>query len=289
MPNPNYILSRQAVTRLEEKHPVFQIQAALNPYFGCSNNCVYCPFVARNKVGIKTDFPALLEAKLSKEKKPIPLGIGTACEPYCEEESEYHLTRNSVEIAARYRMPVQIFTKSELILKDAAMLSEYSQEGILAVTVSVFSPDRKLTRRFEPNVIDTRGRMGIVRKLKDKGIFAGIALAPVIPYISDGKDDIEEIFSRAKQSGADYILPLALNMQDEKTRQRMDEQFTELFPDSKLGLQSIYGRGKLPDDVYSSWMNQYLRILSGKYGIPVYMPLKDGSEGDARINTSMPG
>jgi len=94
-------------------------------------NCAYCPFTVRGKVGIKTDFLPQLADRLKKLKEPLHLGLGTACEPYCEEEKEFRITRNAVTLAVEKGMPVQIFTKSGLILRDADLLAEYSEKACL--------------------------------------------------------------------------------------------------------------------------------------------------------------
>ncbi|MFH1369238.1 MAG: radical SAM protein [Elusimicrobiota bacterium] len=288
MSNANYVLARSILTRQKEKHPLFQIDATLNPYFGCAYNCMYCPYVVRSKVSVKTNFLSFLKEKLAIEKKKLHLGIGTSCEPYCEEEKEFRLTRGTVETAVKSGMPVQIFTKSELALEDAGMFAEYSEKGLLAVTISLFTLDRKLAKYFEPGFPVPEDRINLLKKLKKKGVFAGIALAPVMPYISDSKEQIEQIFQAVQKAGGDYILPVALNITNEKIKQKMDEAFLKVFPGSRLGFQTIYGEKKLPDDVYSSWMDQYFRILSGKYDIPAYLPVENVEPGLISISREIP-
>ena len=47
-----------------------------------------------------------------------------------------------------------------------------------------------------------------MRLLAEKGIYTGITLMPVLPFINDTKENITAIVKQAKESGASYILPM---------------------------------------------------------------------------------
>jgi DNA repair photolyase len=259
--NVNFIQSQSVLARLDRPDPLTGVDATMNPYFGCVCGCLYCPFVVRNRVGIKTNFLPLLEKQLKSEKKQLHLGLGTACEPYCGEELEFRLSRHAVELAMKRAMPVQIFTKSDIILEDAGMLKEYSEEGLLAVTVAIFSSNEKLANIFEPNVLEPEGRFNLVKKLRKLGIFTGVSLAPIIPFVSDGKQHLEELFKRFAKTGVDYVLPSAFSMHDAKLGKRMEEVFSKYFSGNIIGFNSVYYKSLLPDAAYSTWLEEYLEDL----------------------------
>jgi DNA repair photolyase len=96
MPNVNYIQSKSVLNRFDGPHPLYRIEAALNPYFGCNAGCLYCPYTVKNKIAVKTNFLPMLEAKLKAQKDILHIGIGTTCEPYCEEEMKFRLTRSAI-------------------------------------------------------------------------------------------------------------------------------------------------------------------------------------------------
>jgi len=73
-----------------------------------------------------------------------------------------------------------------------------------------------------------------------------------------------------KKAGGDYVVPMALNLPGEKVRQKMEEAFSRLYPNSKLGFSQFIREG-YRTTFYSSWINQFVRILSKKYGVrPIY-------------------
>ena len=288
MVNSNFIQPRIILNRLEQNHPLFQVEATLNPYFGCSYNCLYCPYVVRSKISVKTNYISALTKLFEDNSKPLHIGIGTCCEPYCEEENNHKLTRHTIELAVQHKVPLQIFTKSALVLRDIDLLRKHSENGLLAVTVSLFTLNKKIAKQFEPSFPNPEERIRLIKKLNRNGIFSGAALAPLIPYIADSKEQIELIFRKVKKAGGDYILPMALNITDEKVKEKMDAAFAKVFPESRLGFQTIYGEDKFPDEVYSSWMDHYLRILGTKYDIPVHMPLMQADPDMVNIRQKMP-
>jgi DNA repair photolyase len=47
-----------------------------------------------------------------------------------------------------------------------------------------------------------------MKLLAEKGIYTGITLMPILPFINDTKENITAIAKQAKESGASYILPM---------------------------------------------------------------------------------
>lgn len=288
MTNVNFIQSKSVITRLGGPHPLFRIDASLNPYYGCSAGCLYCPFTVKNKIGVKTNYLALLETRLKAQKETLHLGIGTACEPYCGEEADFRLTRSTIELAQKYEMPVQIFTKSERVLDDMDLLVKMSRAAQLAVTVSVFTTDRKTERVFEPNAEPASERLKLVRKLRKKGVFAGVALAPIIPFINDSRQQITELFARIARTDADYVLPAAFCMRDAKLAQRVEGVFLKHFPQREIGFHSVYYRSRLPDAAHSAWLNEYIEGMGAKHKLPLSIPIEGVVPPRVKVSQELP-
>jgi len=92
------------------------------------------------------------------------------------------------------------------VLRDTALLKEHSQKGLLAVSVSLMSPDEKLREIFEPLAAPASERINVIKELTKNDIFCGAVLSPIIPYISDSDEQLEELFERVKRAGGQYIL-----------------------------------------------------------------------------------
>jgi DNA repair photolyase len=223
-------------------HPLFRVEACLSPYAGCTSRCILCPYGSSARLGVKTNFLHLLEMRLKSQTGKMHIGLGTSCEPYCREEGTYHLAHNSLELLMAYEQPVQIFTKSELVLNDLASFKEYSKKGLLAVSVSLFALDPYLAEIFEPDTTKPDDRIAIIRELRRQGVFSGAVLAPIVPYISDDPVQLEELFRKVKKAGAEYLLPAVAAIETPAVRQRFITVLTEKYPRILHRIETLYER-----------------------------------------------
>lgn len=272
----SYIQPSTNINILPFPHPIFRVDASLSPYAGCMSNCVFCPFGAAGKTGIKTNFLHQLKEKLSEEKRRLHLGLGSTCEPYCAEEQKFNLTHNTLEIVMEHSQPLQIFTKSDLIMKDIDLLREYSRRGLLAVSISIFSVDDETAGIFEPDILNTNTRLTLLRELRSMDIFAGITLAPIIPYVSDDYNHLDELFRKVKKADAEYILPMVFAMTTPVVRRRLSAVLFEKYPRIQHRIDSLYGSDGLPSINYTQRINDLLKDLSSKHEIPIHLPTQSG-------------
>ncbi len=143
---------------------------SVNPYSGCSFNCVYCYIRGWRRKSIETpisakiNVPEILEGQLktraNKDKYGI-IALSTSTEPYMKMEEKFQLTRKTLEVISRYRFPVHILTKSILVLRDIDLLKEIDRNAILPedlrilkrgviVTFSISTLDESLSSIVEP-------------------------------------------------------------------------------------------------------------------------------------------
>jgi DNA repair photolyase len=270
----HYIKTAGSLVKLERQHPLFKTDAAISPYAGCESDCVFCPHSSRERVGIKTDFLHKLDKELKTQERPLHLGLGMCCEPYNSLEKDFNLTRNTIELAMRHKAPLQIFTRAELVLRDIDLLSGYSLNGMLALTISVFSPDEELRGALEPGSSSFCDRLKILKELKHNGVFAGLVLAPVIPYLSDYEEQIEEVFAGAKEVKADYVIPMALDLGNEAARERFMKVILLKYPKIHHRLESLYSLDGLPPATYTDRIKKMIIKLSRKYDLPTLVPIE---------------
>ncbi len=272
MEHVNFLKFSESVNFLSNPHPLFKVGASLSPYAGCSMGCVYCPFGFERKIGVKTDFLHNLNRKLSNAAGEIHLGLGASCEPYCEQEKEFNITRNSVELISKHDFPLQIFTKSSLVLRDLDLLRGHSEKGLLAVSVSLMATDDKLSEIFEPFVIPSGERVSLIKELSKNDIFTGAVLAPIIPYITDSEEQLDGVFEKVKRAGGQYVLPSVLCAGSPAAFNNLKETILERFPNIFHRIDTIYENSRLPVVTYTGRMNDLLEKLSRKHGLPLNIP-----------------
>ena len=71
---------------------------------------------------------------------------------------------------------------------------------------------RRLAARLEPGVAPPRQRLRAIRLLTDAGIAAGVALAPVLPGLTDAPGDLAAVLAAARDAGAMHAWSNVLNL-----------------------------------------------------------------------------
>lgn len=201
--------------------PDLPFSQSINPYRGCEHGCVYCyarPSHAyvdlspgldfESRIFFKPDAAELLEKALRKRNYQCsPIAMGTNTDPYQPLEKEKRITRELLETMQRFRQPVTIVTKSQLILRDLPLLAEMAQDNLAQVAISVTTLDNELKRRLEPRTAGPAARLRVLEALGAAGVPTAVLAAPMIPALNDS--ELESILEAAKETGvrqANYIL-----------------------------------------------------------------------------------
>ncbi|MDR3283456.1 MAG: radical SAM protein [Candidatus Methanoplasma sp.] len=168
------------------------IDHALNPYGGCTHGCVYCyaPEVTHSDwkewrvVKVKSN----IASRLSKELFGLhgTIGIGTVTDPYQYAEKRFCLTRDCLDILMKRDMRVHIHTKSDLVMRDAELISRMRGE----VGVTVTSVDDKVSKMTEPGAPLPDKRLGTIRGLVDSDIDVYALVGPVLSHLEGSEKDL---------------------------------------------------------------------------------------------------
>ena len=252
---------------------------AINPYRGCEFACKYCyarythEFMElsdddfEHKIYVKQHAANLLRQELKKVKPGEEIAIGTATDPYQPAERRYEITRALLEEFARHRgFELGIVTKSNLVLRDAALLREISRHNRLFVNLTVTTVSTDLARILEPRAPRPDLRLEAVRQLNLAGVPAGVICAPVLPGITDTPRDLEALVAAAAEAKAKYIFANPLFLKPcsvtiflpflEKEFPHLVESYRERYKDRAF-LPAAYGKR----------LSQLMGHLRQKYGI----------------------
>ena len=214
---PKTIISRNA-------SPDIGFDRSINPYRGCEHGCIYCfarPTHAfhdlspgldfETRLFAKPDAAALLRVELAKRNYvAAPMALGTNTDPYQPIEARHRITRSIVEVLAETGHPLSITTKSDRVVRDIDLLAPMAERGLVAVSVSITSLDPAVSRTLEPRAPSARKRLEAVRALSDAGIPTFVAIAPIVPAITD--HELEHLVEAAADAGATggFYVPLRL-------------------------------------------------------------------------------
>ena len=214
---PKSILTRNS-------SPDIGFDRSVNPYRGCEHGCIYCfarPTHAYHDLSPGVDFESrlfvkpeaakLLHAALSRPGYEVaPIALGTNTDPYQPIEEHWRVTRSVIELLLETKHPFTITTKSDRVLRDLDIIAPAARLGIASVAISVTSLDPKTHKTLEPRAPAARKRIAAIKALSDAGVPAFVAIAPVVPQITD--HEIESIVAAAAEVGArgGFWLPVRL-------------------------------------------------------------------------------
>jgi len=161
----------------------------LNPYTGCQFSCTYCYarlFMVRYSghseawgefVDVKVNAPELLRKQLGKAKRGT-VWISSVCDPYQPLEAQYALTRRCLKELAERQFPVNIQTKSNLVLRDLDLFQEFDE---IEVGFTITTDDERVAQSFEPRASPIEERFRALERVHSLGIKTFAFVGPLLP------------------------------------------------------------------------------------------------------------
>jgi len=217
----------------------FGLSYNMNLYRGCEHQCIYCDTRSdcyrienfEDEILVKINALPLMEDALPRKRKVGIIGFGSMNDPYTYAEKRYNLTGEALKIVAKYRFPVHIITKSDMVLKDVETLKQINQVKA-RVSFTVTTADDDLARLLEPGAPSPSRRLSAMAQLASEGIETGVVMIPILPFIEDTPENILSIVEVASQNNADYIIPsfgmTVREGQREYYYAKLDEHFSGL-------------------------------------------------------------
>ena len=209
----------------------------------------------------------IFENELSKKRLKGVVGIGAMSDTYNPMEIKYQQTRGALQLISKYGFGVSIDTKSDLILRDIDLLKEINSKNNVIIKFTITTPDDNLSKIIEPNVCVSSKRLEAIKILNDNGIFTGIMMNTVLPFITDKERDIKKIVELASRSGAKFIHTYMGMTLRENQRAYYFDKLDEKFPKLKDKYIKTYG------DRYNCLARNYKQLYKvftnecDKYGI----------------------
>ncbi|WP_371381360.1 radical SAM protein [Sporomusa aerivorans] len=220
----------------------------MNIYKGCCHGCIYCDSRSDcyrienfDEVRAKENALTLLARELAAKRRTGVIGTGAMSDPYNPLEKEHCLTRGALVLIDTYRFGVAIATKSDLITRDIDVLASIREHSPVLVKITITTADDILCKRIEPNVADASRRFSAIRRLAGRGIFTGILLMPVLPFLEDNEQNIRAIIRLAHETGAGFIYPAFGVTLRQNQREWYYKKLDEHFPGLKQKYVNQFG------------------------------------------------
>jgi DNA repair photolyase len=214
------------------------VDYALNPYVGCAHGCVYCyaSFMKRF-TGHKEEWGAFVDVKVNaaevlarqmRRAKHGNIVSGTVTDPYQPLEERYEISRACLEVLTNYDFPISILTKSDLVRRDLDLLRHLKD---VEVGFTITTLDEEVRRVFEPHPSPISARLAALAELAGAGVKTWAFCGPLLPFLSDGEEQMDALFGELARAGVSYIIVDSIKLSSAiwgKVRRVLERHYPDL-------------------------------------------------------------
>lgn len=212
------------VMNLNRIDPWYWCRYFVDVYPECPFGCSYCHTLRKGNLrGV--DFIQGLPGG------PRTIGLGLISDVYHPDPAHNRVTRSVLDILWSRGHSISIQTKSVTILHDLNLLERFTKRKAVQVTFTILTCDSRLASKLEGCAPSPGERLAALRVLTKKGIAAGVAVTPIIPFLTDDREALTHLIREAKRSGASWVLFSGLNLLPSLFQQPYMRDITPLYSD----------------------------------------------------------
>lgn len=226
----------------------FGCEYNMNLYRGCCHGCIYCDSRSDcyrieqfDTVCAKADALRIVRDELRRKVRTGVVATGSMSDPYNPFEREEKLTRHALELLDAYGFGAAVATKSDLITRDTDILTGIAERSPVIVKFTVTTLDEALAAKLEPNAPPPSRRLEALRHLAGQGLFTGLLLMPVLPFLEDSEENILSILRAAADAGARFVYAYFGVTLRENQRDYFYNRLDESFPGLREQYVSRFG------------------------------------------------
>ena len=282
----NYVFKefKTILNKLKFPDSWFWCKYTINPYSGCEHACIYCDARSNryylqeiqdfeNEVIIKTYVDKKLDLRIKRARSLLPdvVAMGGVNDAYQPIEIKAKNTQKILKVFAKFKFPVSVSTKSNLFIRDIDLFNKIANDTWFTIAVSITTMNEELSRFLEPFSSTPQERLEALKKVKENApnVQVGVNLMPVIPYICDSKENMEEIVRKSKEVGIDFILFGGLTLRDSQKDFFIKKLKNSKHKDFILPLLDLYSGNKNIWSDYNKKLNKKILDLRNRYEISI--------------------
>jgi len=268
-----YIKAKTLITRTKNNW-WFGTDYGMNIYRGCNFGCIYCDSRSHcyrvenfTQVRAKEDALRIIRDDLRRKSQKGVIHSGAMSDPYTPAEKSLNLMRHGLELINAYRLAVAIATKNTLVTRDIDVLLDINKRAPVIVSLTITTADNDLAKKLEPGSQSSSQRFEALKKLSDAGIFCGVLMMPILPFINDTEENVLEIVRLAHQAGAKYVYGhMGLTLRNGQ-REFFYNHLDKGFPTLKEKYKSRYGLKYQANSPNSRQLNQVFKKECQRLGL----------------------
>jgi len=273
------VLAKSALNKVPAGGPM-PFTWTVNPYRGCSHACVYCfarPSHQYLDLDAGRDFDTQLVVKVNVAEqlrrelaRPSwahePVALGTNTDPYQRAEGRYRLMPGIIGALADSGTPFSVLTKGTLLRRDLPLLTDASRTVSVHLAMSIAVFDDHLQQALEPGTPSTAARLATVSAAAELGFEVAVFVMPVLPFLTDSTEHLDDALARIKAAGAASVTYSALHL-----RPGVKEWFATFlhrhYPHLVGKYRALYRDGAYAPASYRTALAQRMRPLIAAHGL----------------------
>ncbi|WP_167132060.1 Rv2578c family radical SAM protein [Paramicrobacterium chengjingii] len=252
----------------------------VNPYRGCSHACTYCfarpthAYLELNagddfdrQVVVKTNVADVLTRELARPSwKRELVALGTNTDPYQRAEGRYRLMPGIIEALAGSRTPFSVLTKGTLLRRDIPKLADAAAHVNVDVAMSIAVYDDDLQSSVEPGTPTATARLATVSAAREAGLECGVFLMPILPYLTDTTEQLDNALRQVKAAGASYALFSSLYLKP-GVKPWFMMWLQRAHPELLAAYNRLYAHGAYVPAEYRADLTERMRPLVRAHGL----------------------
>lgn len=288
------ITVKSILNKTRRRDPWFLDDYTLNPFSGCSFNCLFC-YIRGSKYGermeeklsVKENAVELLDKQLALRARKNQFGyivVSSATDPYLHFEKDIKLTRRLLEVILKHKFPVHVITRSDLVHRDFDLLHQIDREAILPdefqqtpgrgaiITFSFSTIDDSIAAIFESGATPPSKRLLVHREAVEEGFLSGISLMPLLPYITDTTESLYAMYDAFSKTGSKYIMPATITLfgnQPSDSRTLVFRAVDRHYARLSEKYRKLFSAGTGLPEYYSDAFYRKTQELSKQFNIPL--------------------
>ena len=249
-----------------------------SPYKGCLHQCKYCYAIHNPRYGLGTknivftNYVEMVQKQIKRMPIVFPLYMSQDTDPFQQPiERHYRITRRLTEYLVERHIPFDFITKDYSAVDVLDITNGYD---LYFVQFTITTLDEEVRKFFEPYSSPINARFKALEQFSETGCYTVVRIDPILPFITDNKDQLHELVAQAKEYGADHIIASICDI-DQGVWQRSMKNATCEYGGEELvkKWRELYWsreslkRGNWAEEKYRIEMLTYLRDLTVKHNI----------------------
>lgn len=175
-------------------------------------------------VDVKINAPEVLQRQLKRALKGSVI-LSSVTDAYQPIEAGYKLTRQCLEALLRYQFPVDILTKSPLVLRDMDLIKKFED---IEVGITITTDDDRIRKIFAPNAPPISARIKTLETLYENGITTYAFIGPLLPMNPEALvEKIRPYVNRVLIDRMNYVSKTREIYNRNNLTQWLDKDFTD--------------------------------------------------------------